>query len=61
MMEQDAVPEVLVCAFSQFVNLLLQRSTGPINGEMDVLQQHPASILVSIGEVVHGNGLLALA
>ena len=55
------VPEVLVCTLCQLVHLLLQRPAGPVDGEMDVLEQHPATVLVGIGEVVHGNGLLALA
>ncbi|KAA6419155.1 MAG: hypothetical protein FRX49_10895 [Trebouxia sp. A1-2] len=36
-------------------------TAGPVNGEMDVLEQHPAAVLVGIGEVVHGDGLLTLA
>ena len=55
------LPEVLVCALSQLVHLLLKGPTGPVNGEMDVLKQHPATVLVGVSEVVHGNGLLALA
>ena len=55
------LPEVLVSPFCQLVYLLLQGATGPVNGQMDVLEQHPASILVGVGEIVHGNVLLALS
>ena len=54
-------PEVFVCTLCQLIHLLLEGPACPVNGEMDVLEQHPPTILVSIGEVVHGNGLLTLA
>eukprot|EP00983_Pelagomonas_calceolata_P123871 1161047-Pelagomonas_calceolata.AAC.56 len=46
---------------SKQAHLLFQRPTCPLNGEVQVLQQHPATILVGVVEVVHGNGFLALA
>mmetsp|Transcript_10302 Transcript_10302/g.22116 ORF Transcript_10302/g.22116 Transcript_10302/m.22116 type:complete len:1096 (-) Transcript_10302:3570-6857(-) len=54
-------PEVCVCALGQLVHLLLQVARRPLNGQVDVLEQHPAAVLVCVVEVVHGDGLLALA
>ena len=37
---------------------LLQRTARPVDGEVDVLQQHPPTLAVRGGQVGHGNGLL---
>ena len=42
-------------------HLLLQGSGGPVDGKMNVLEQHPAAIAVEVVKVVHSDGFLALS
>lgn len=51
-------PEVGVRAVGQLVDALLQRPAGPVDGEVDVLQEHPAALLVGVRQVLHRDGLL---
>ena len=51
-------PKVWVGTIGQLVNALLQGAAGPVNGQVDVLEQHPAAILVGMGQGVHGDGFL---
>ena len=51
-------PEIWVRAVCQLVDALLQGAAGPVDGEVDVLEQHPAAVLVRVRQVVHRNRLL---
>ena len=53
-------PEVFVRPLGELVHRLLQRAVGPVNREVDVLQEHPPAALVEVLQIVHRDGLLAL-
>mmetsp|Transcript_12554 Transcript_12554/g.15116 ORF Transcript_12554/g.15116 Transcript_12554/m.15116 type:complete len:274 (-) Transcript_12554:11874-12695(-) len=54
-------PELLIRSLRQLIHPLVQRTTRPVNRQVDILQQSPASVLVEVHQIVHRNGLLTLS
>ena len=56
----EEAPEIGVGALSELVHALLQRARGPVDGEVDILQQHPAALPPGFLQRIHRNGFLTL-